>query len=299
VVVNTLSYPGAAGSNDGATTIDLPAGNYGDIAVLRADNGAKLLELPNTALEEGKVYLIGAIGLPETKIDLDFAVSDPQAVSEALMGAEEVALPAVAFLRAAHFVPRGPAVDVFVDGVEVASGVIYGAVTDFLQVTPGEHEVALVADGGTLADPLSVDTITIPDGHFATVYATRGDNAVANVNVIVEDYSDIAEGEARLTVLHAADGAVPVSLYLSDEVLVLQGLSYPGAVGDNDGSATVDLAAGTYTLSLTSGDRTNLLEPVEATVESGMYYFVAAYVTDTLTLLVVPTDVKALLADAE
>ena len=52
-------------------------------------------------------------------------------------------------LRAAHLSPDAPAVDVWVDGSVVLSGVTFGTVSDYLMVSAGEHLVQLTVAGTT------------------------------------------------------------------------------------------------------------------------------------------------------
>jgi hypothetical protein len=306
VRVDTLAFPGAAGNNDGATTLDLPAGNYADLQILRADTGAKLLELPTSALEGGKYYLIAAVGLPETRIAMDFEISDPAAVvagieEQMAAVAEEAPVPETGFLRAAHFFPNGPAIDIYVDGaISEVANVSYGSASDWVQIPTGAHQIAIVPNGGNLSDALQTQTLSIAPGIFTTVYVTVK-NAAPNIEVILEDYSNIPAGKARATFIHAADGAVPVNVYLGDGVLLLQALAYPGNIGDNDGSATVDIIPAVYDIRVTTGVETELLEDMPDTeFEDGIYYLIAVYRAsdNTITTIVLPTDVNALLEEA-
>jgi hypothetical protein len=306
VRVDTLAFPGAAGNNDGATTLDLPAGNYADLQILRSDNGAKLLELPTSALEGGKHYLIAAEGLPETTIGIDLAITDPATVvadieEQMAAVAEESPVPDVGFMRAAHFFPNGPAIDVYVDGaISEVANVTYGSASDWVQIPTGAHQIAIVPNGGNLSDALQTQTLSITPGIFTTIYVTVK-NAAPNIEVILEDYSNIPAGKARATFIHAADGAVPVNVYLGDGVLLLQALAYPGNIGDNDGSATVDLIPAVYDIRVTTGIETELLEDMPDTeFVADTYYLIAVYRAsdNTITTIVLPTDVNALLESA-
>ena len=52
--------------------------------------------------------------------------------------------------------------------------------------------------------------------------------------VLVEDYSAIAEGNARVTVFHAIEDAPAVDV-LANGNAAITALAYPGTVDDNDG----------------------------------------------------------------
>jgi len=301
-MVKNLAFPGSAGNNDGATKLDLAAGNYSDIAVLRSDNGNRLVEVPSTDLEGGKYYLFAATGLPETQVTVDVEVTDPAAVIAASSEIPEVTTPDVSFVRAAHFVTGADAVDLFVDGAaSTVTGLASGSASDWVQLTPGDHALALVPTGKAIGDAIyGPETVTIPAGYFATVYATNSNKAAATVNVLVEDYSHIPTGKARATVIHAAEGAAPVNFMDGEDTILLQGLAFPGAIGDNDGSATIDLSAGSHDFSVTTGDGDSLVDMQGTAVTEGMYYLVVIEKGEGgITSLVVPTNIGELLGAGE
>lgn len=66
IVISALAYPGTVGDNDGAFTIEVPAGTY-DIQV--TPNGAStpvLLDLAGTELSGGTHYFVAAVGTPDS-----------------------------------------------------------------------------------------------------------------------------------------------------------------------------------------------------------------------------------------
>jgi uncharacterized surface protein with fasciclin (FAS1) repeats len=67
-VLYNLQFPGSFEQdgvvNDGAYTLDVPAGTY-DLSVVTTAGGATVLDLPGTTLEAGTYYFVAAIGTPD------------------------------------------------------------------------------------------------------------------------------------------------------------------------------------------------------------------------------------------
>jgi uncharacterized surface protein with fasciclin (FAS1) repeats len=80
IVIAGLAFPGTSddGTNDGAFTLEVPAGTY-DLAVLAG--GASILDLPGTELVAGMNYLVAAIGTPDAPA-VSVTATDPMAVAE-------------------------------------------------------------------------------------------------------------------------------------------------------------------------------------------------------------------------
>src|SRR5688572_17651539 len=73
------------------------------------------------------------------------------------------------FVRVVHASPDAPNVDVWVDGVKVLTDVPYTAVSDYLPVTAGDHNVQVTATGST--DPVIEADLTLEAGTSYTVAA--------------------------------------------------------------------------------------------------------------------------------
>jgi hypothetical protein len=186
----------------------------------------------------------------------------------------------VAFLRLAHYVPDAPAVDVYVDGqISNVRSILYKNASAWVTVPAGTHELALTTAGGDLDDALfPPESYDLTAGSWTTIFVAG--SAVRNTlahSVVTEDYDNIPEGSARLTVFHGIQGAVPVNLYAGGQVQVST-LAFPGAAGSNDGASTVDLPAGSYSdiQILRSDNGSRLLELPATELEGGKYYLVAA-----------------------
>lgn len=166
-----------------------------------------------------------------------------------------------------HGVP-GLTVDVYVNGEETIPDFEPGTLTDPLMLAAGSYDIEIYADGDTpdSAEPaLSAEGLEVPGGANLTLAAHLGEDGTPMLSAFVNDISQTAAGEARLTVRHAA--AAPAVDVRAGGTPVIEGLTNPneqvldlpaGMVsadvvlgGTEDvvlGPADVDLVEGTNTI---------------------------------------------------
>lgn len=178
-----------------------------------------------------------------------------------------IALPVAAadeaFVRVVHASPDAPNVDVWVDGTKVLTDVPFTAVSDYLTVPAGAHNVQVTATGST--DPVIDEDLTLAAGTSYTVAAT-GLLADIAATVLVDDRTP-AEGQAKLRVFHASPSApASVDVVVTDGPTLVEGLAYPEATG----YLTVD--AGTYALEIRAAGETDAALSLDATLEGGENY---------------------------
>lgn len=240
---------------------------------------------------DGGVVLNGVVNVVTTDILASNGVIHvidnvllPQPVLEALglaMPVEATPEPEVANvnIRVAHFSPDAGAVDIYVNGEAAITDLEFPTVTDFITLPAGSYELAVAPSGTSLEDavigPASFD---LPADAFITVAAigSATDGTLAPA-VIVDDFSPIAEGNARVQVFHAIEDAPAVDILANGAVLI-PGLAFPGTVGNNDGLFEIEVPAGTYDLAVVPSGATTpvVLDLSGTTFEAGSYYFVAA-----------------------
>jgi uncharacterized surface protein with fasciclin (FAS1) repeats len=198
----------------------------------------------------------------------------PAAAAEALAAATTQ-------VRVAHFSPDGGPVDVAIDGNKILEGVTFGTISDWLPVVDGVYTIEVFAAGES--EPFRTVTTRVPGGAHITV-AARG---LAGVNTfalqfIPEDFSPIADGQARVTVFHAIQNAPAVDVRANGRVLISR-LGYPGTLGDNDGVDTVNILATTYDIQVVPFGATDpvILDLPGVTFAPNTNYFVAAIGTPT------------------
>ncbi len=146
-----------------------------------------------------------------------------------------------AMVRVIHASPDAPNVDVWVDGTKVLTDVPYQAVSDYLNVPAGDHNLKVTPTGTTSA-VIDAD-VTLDAG---TAYTVAAINPVASISaaVLVDDRTPVP-GKARLRVFHASSNApASVDVALAGGSVLVPGLEY----GKASGYLTVD--PGSYDLEI-------------------------------------------------
>jgi hypothetical protein len=157
-----------------------------------------------------------------------------------------------AFVRVVHASPDAPNVDVWVDGTKVLTDVPFTAVSDYLQVPAGDHNVQVTATGST--DPVIDADLTFAAGTSYTV-AAIGPVAEISATVLTDDRVPVAD-KAKLRVFHASPSApASVDVAVTDGPILVEGLDYPEATAyltvDPGDYALEIRAAGSPTAALT------------------------------------------------
>ena len=182
-------------------------------------------------------------------------------------------------IRVAHFSPDTPAVDVFVNGEAAIQNLEFPTVTGWIELPAGSYNLAVAPAGaGIEAAAIGPADFDLPAGAYITVAAVGSlENGTLMPQILVEDFSEIAEGNARVSVFHAIEDAPAVDV-LANGAAAITSLAYPGSVEGNDGLFTLDVPAGTYDFQVVP---TGAVEPVVldltgTTLEANTNYFIAA-----------------------
>jgi hypothetical protein len=180
-------------------------------------------------------------------------------------------------IRAAHFLPDAPAVDIYVDGELAVEGLDFGQVSPWIDAPEGAYRIGVAVSGD---DPEKVILTRFNAGEWTTLAAVGAPGDDLNMLRIAEDYSELESGNARVTIFHAIKGAPPVVILAEGtppSVLVSQ-LGYPGSQGDNDGLFTTNVPAGEYSLQVALDDTSDAVlgNLTDTNLLSGFHYFVAA-----------------------
>ncbi len=195
-------------------------------------------------------------------------------------------------IRVAHFSPDAPAVDVFVNNtLSGVTNLAYGSVTSWIEVAPNPALRIAVAPTGTFDYVIGPADVSLAPGSWTTIAALgSAANGTIAPAILAEDYSPLGEGEARITVFHAIEGAPAVNVFANGSLLV-SNLGFPGTLDDgtNDGAFTVTVPAGTYNLAVNAGGAPILTQD-GVDVVAGTHYFIAAIGTaDSPSLLIQST----------
>jgi Domain of unknown function (DUF4397) len=181
-----------------------------------------------------------------------------------------------------HGVP-GLTVDVYVNGDATLEGFEPGTVTDPLELPAGTYDIEIYPAGADASseDPAISGSVDLPAGANASLVAHLGESGEPTLTPFVNDTSEVAAGEARLTVRHTA--AAPAVDVLAGDAPVFEGLTNP-----NEASASVP--AGTVSAAVALAGTTDpVLGPAELTLEEGtstIVYAIGSAEEGSLDLLV-------------
>src|SRR5215212_2577361 len=178
--------------------------------------------------------------------------------------AQEVA-EADATVRVIHASPGAPEVDVLIDGQPLLERVAYGTASDYLAITPEEHRLQVVPTGQT-ADAAVVDETldAAPGGaYLLAVFGLLND---IGGDVYDVDLSEIEPGQARVRLINFSPDAGDVDL------LETGGDEWFSDVGLGEASDYADIAPGTYSADVRSGDDRSLLTVSELPFEETRVY---------------------------
>ncbi|HEX6335496.1 MAG TPA: DUF4397 domain-containing protein [Jiangellaceae bacterium] len=169
-----------------------------------------------------------------------------------------------------HGVP-GLTVDVFANGEELIPGFEPGTLTDPLTLPAGSYDIEIFAEGeGPDGDPaIEAAGVEVPAGANATIVAHLSEGGDPTATVFVNDVSEIAAGEARVTARHVA--AAPAVDVRVNETPTFEELTNPN-------EATADVAAGTISADVVlAGSEDVVLGPADLNLAEGTSTIVYAW----------------------
>ena len=173
-------------------------------------------------------------------------------------------------LSVLHGIPDTP-VDVYVNGELTLDDFQPGDLAGPLDLAAGDYEVALTAtDAADASDPiLGPVSVTLEANTSYTAVAHLTEGGEPTVTPYVNDISETAPGEGRLTVRH--DAAAPAVDVLAGGTAVIENLANPE-------EATLDLAAGTIEASVAATGTTDpVIGPADVAVGEGVLTIVYAW----------------------
>jgi Domain of unknown function (DUF4397) len=204
-------------------------------------------------------------------VGIGFAVASGALIGVSTAGAQAQD----AVVRAAHFSPTTPGVDVYLapfSGAAKAklwlSSVTYGAVSPYARLTPGLYTIALRLHGKSASTPPALSwTLRAVAGQAYTVAGVGAGTAVRGV-VIRDDLSAPSSGTGRVRVIQAASRAPHLTVKAKGGPVVAKNAAFatttPYATVKS-GSWSVDATASgasvrtTGTINVASGTVTSIL----------------------------------------
>ncbi|MBB1496360.1 DUF4397 domain-containing protein [Propioniciclava sp. MC1595] len=169
-----------------------------------------------------------------------------------------------------HGVP-GATVDVYVNGDAALTNFTPGTLTDALSLPAGEYDLKVTAPGAGADGAAIVEAsdVAVPAGANVTVVAHLNASGAPTLTPFVNDVSDTAAGQGRLTVRHTA-AAPAVDVRANGEV------AFPNVTNPNEAKA--DLPAGTLSADVVlAGTDTVAIGPADVPVAEGKNTIVYAW----------------------
>jgi hypothetical protein len=187
-----------------------------------------------------------------------------------------------ACINVVHASPDAPAVDVYLDGTKALGGLAFGAASGWVAVPAGEHQVQVTAADAAI-DTAVIDVTVTLEGGAAYEVAATGLLAEITPQVYQANLSAIADGSARIRVVHASPDAPAVDVAVKGGDVLVPNLAFPNA------SDYLDVPAASYDLEVRPAGTTDVaLDLPGVQLEAGMVYSVYAIGTladGTLTVL--------------
>jgi hypothetical protein len=192
-----------------------------------------------------------------------------------------------ACINVVHASPDAPAVDVYLNGEQALSGLEFGAISGWVAVPAGEHQVQ-VTPAGEAADAAVIDAMVTVEAGAAYHIAATGLVAEITPQIYQVDLSMLADEEARIRVIHTSPDAPAVDVAVAGGDVLIENLAFP------DASDFLVVPAGSYDLEVRpTGTEDVALDLPGVALDAGMVYdvFAIGLAGDgSLTVLVVPSS---------
>jgi hypothetical protein len=196
-------------------------------------------------------------------------------------------------INVVHASPDAPAVDVYLNGEQALTGLEFGAISGWVAVPAGEHQVQVVPAGEEPSTAVIDAMVTVEAGAAYHIAAT---GLVAEIapQIYQVDLSMLAGDTARVRVIHTSPDAPAVDIALAGGDVLIGELAFPNA------SDALEVPAGSYDLEVRPAGTTDVaLDLPGVALEAGMVYdvFAIGQLADgSLTVLVVPSSTTGSMA---
>jgi len=266
VIAENLAY------GDSFGTFDVPATTY-DLAVVPtgSDVSASIADL-SLPLSAGTTNVVLVYGTPDAPAAL--VATAPTAASDDS-----------GLVRFAHAVLGADPVDVTINGSLIVPGLALESPSEHIALPAGTHDVVLSA-GDTEIASASLEVVA---GEAQTVVALGSADGIS-VSAFGDDLSGLSADSALVSVINAIPDSTINNLITSDGISVASDLAFDGA----SGSSTLSAGSQTFSLDLTLGGDSGVVEVPAGMLYGGSYYNIIALPGNAFTgpqLLVAETAV--------
>ncbi|MDX2139639.1 MAG: DUF4397 domain-containing protein [Chloroflexota bacterium] len=194
-------------------------------------------------------------------------------------------------VRVAHLAQGTGAVDVFInEELTDITALSFGSITPLIELPVGVTQLSVGATGDSPSLNVSANLRAGTENTIVAVGSPDGNRV--QLRVISEDYGVLDANFARVTVLHAIPGLLPVNVVVNEGTFI-QNLAFPGTLGNNDGVDAFETPAGTYDLQVVStvDPSVEYFDVPDVLLAGNRAYFIAAYgIPGNAQLLVTNVD---------
>lgn len=192
-----------------------------------------------------------------------------------------------ACVNVVHASPDAPAVDVYVNGEQALTGLVFGEFSGWVALPAGEHQIQVTADGAELETAVIDAMVTIEEGAAYHIAASGLLEDIAP-QIYQVDLGMLDDETARIRVIHSSPDAPGVDVAVVGGDILIENLEFP------DASGFLEVPAGAYDLQVRpTGTEDVALDLPGVEFEAGTVYdvFAVGQVEDeSLTVLVVPSS---------
>ena len=203
--------------NQPAGTLDVPSMLYDFVAVPEGESvEAAITEPIDAALNSGTSYTL-----------LLYGTADESRVL--WLAAPVTPDPDNGFLRLAHGVIEGSAVDGYLNDTLIAPSLEFGAnATEYMAVPAGDYELSLRPAGSD--ESIGEAEVSVDSGGYVTVVALGSPDSVS-VSVFDDTISAINENSSVFRLINATSNDADASLQLGDSSVLIESVA-PGETGE-------------------------------------------------------------------
>jgi hypothetical protein len=190
------------------------------------------------------------------------------------------------YVRVIHASPFVGTADVFVDGSKLLSSFQFGAVTDYVTIPAGPHNVQIALVGKGIGASVISETLAVSPGVAYTVAATGASPSSLGLHVFI-DNNLLSPGTAKLRLYQLSPDAGSVSMDTGGNAL-LNGVAYPSA------SDYLTISAGSYTVGVDASSNTSLHVSTTLNANTVTSVFTVGLVNGTPNIQLVTSQVQGL-----
>ncbi|HEV2528713.1 MAG TPA: DUF4397 domain-containing protein [Thermomicrobiales bacterium] len=191
--------------------------------------------VPLSGLFHSVVALTTALALTLVMAVGAFAQSTPEATP--VPG--QISTPAItleddmAAISVVHAAAAAPAVDILVDDEAVLTGIEFGAVSEFLSVNSGDHNVKVVPAGGDASQAVIDTDVELESGKIYAMVAANGEDE-PEIKAFEINNERVADDNSRVIAIHAASAVEAIDIAAVGGDPIIEDLSYFNASDASD-----------------------------------------------------------------